>query len=59
MNWIKEYALPTTCMLASAWLAAYAGFNLGVEARANNQTISTPPAAMAIAPEAAFVDPQL
>ncbi len=36
MDWLKHYG-PATCgLFASAWLAAYAGFNMGVSAKQDN-----------------------
>ena len=33
MDWLKQYG-PATCgLFASAWLAAYAGFNMGANAK--------------------------
>lgn len=33
MDWLKQYG-PASCgLLASAWLAAYAGFNMGANAK--------------------------
>ena len=33
MDWLKEYGAATFGMIAAAWLAGYAGFNLGASER--------------------------
>lgn len=42
MDWLKQYG-PVSCgLLASAWLAAYAGFNMGANAKLDAENQNTP-----------------